>query len=707
MSDWDIGPDPGVIAADGRVAVVGPNGWRGTIDADKLNDALKAGFRPESPDEHHDRVLEQQYGDSPISAGLEGAARGATFGLSDTLLRGFGFSKEELGQTKERNATAAGVGEGVGFAGSLALTGGGALAGAVGKAAVKGGTSLLARAGAAGVASGLEGAAFGVGQTVSDVSLSKDPLSAEAIASKLGGNMLYGGLTAGAAGAGLSALGGLARAASVRARNAATRWAEGAAAEAGVPEDLAGLDTAGLKAAHKEELGSLTGAQEGTQLEQRQAVAQNVVAFREEARALGGQLPELAAVGDAAGKGFVREINAAERKLGAVASLPKGIAKTPGKALDALEGYETTLRKLGDVLPEEQAAPIRALADKSKALYGQLEDAAKPLAEPTSDRLTAIADQLERRKNPPVGDQVADALKSQALGAASGYVGHMLAGPFGALGGVIASAGVGMLKKRMAGGAAEFAASITDKLDRAFSVASTAAPAVARNVAIGLSYGVNTARQQDTDQVHGKALDVMNAVANIDVAQRQIHDGLAGVRAADPQLALQLEQLAVDRLKYAKQVAPQDPGLGSPGQPRWQPAASALSKFAGILAVIENPLRALDHLTSDTLTPSIVDALKNTSPQTYAHIQQQVLQRVVQPGYKLTSSRKLGLSMLTGNQIDSQLRPYYIGAQQARYNAMRQEAEQAKPGSPAPSTSFDTRQNLDSTPTRAQQQFGG
>ena len=66
------------------------------------------------------------------------------------------------------------------------------------KSLLEGGTAARAAGSAIkmGVQAGTEGALTGVGQTVSEVALSDEPMNAEAIAARLGSNMLFSGGTA-------------------------------------------------------------------------------------------------------------------------------------------------------------------------------------------------------------------------------------------------------------------------------------------------------------------------------------------------------------------------------------------------------------------------------------------------------------------------------------------------------------------------------
>jgi hypothetical protein len=197
------------VQGGGRVALVRPDGTGVTVPVESLRQALEMGYQPESAAHHEERRLEQKYGDSPLRTAIESAAGTATLGLSDAALSA--FDAEGLRERRRLNPTAALVG---GIGGAFLPTGAGAIAGSLGHAtagalagteALEGlaGGGVLARAAARAVPTlaqgATEGAVFGFGEGVSHVALSENPMSAEAIAGKLGSSALYG------AGAGLAA----------------------------------------------------------------------------------------------------------------------------------------------------------------------------------------------------------------------------------------------------------------------------------------------------------------------------------------------------------------------------------------------------------------------------------------------------------------------------------------------------------------------
>ena len=175
--------------------------------------------------------LEDEYGDSPIQAGLFGAARGVTLGLSDPLLTNLlDVDPERLRELEKRqpgisttteiggallplllpeptSSTAAAARLGLlaarGVTGATAQAGriaaralGKRLAGEVGKRHLAKGVAPLALGGA------VEGALYGIGETLSEDALENKEMSAEAFVGNIGVGILLGGVAGGLLGGG-------------------------------------------------------------------------------------------------------------------------------------------------------------------------------------------------------------------------------------------------------------------------------------------------------------------------------------------------------------------------------------------------------------------------------------------------------------------------------------------------------------------------
>lgn len=150
---------------------------------------------------------DERYGNvgQTLAATAEGAARGASLGISDKLEQMAGISDAaSIRGRKEASPIASGLGNIAGTAGLIALTGGiaapieGAAAiPALGEAAAVAGKGLIG-AGvnpviAAGLGYGAEGATLGLGNVISDKALGDPNLNASKIASEIGLGLVLGG----------------------------------------------------------------------------------------------------------------------------------------------------------------------------------------------------------------------------------------------------------------------------------------------------------------------------------------------------------------------------------------------------------------------------------------------------------------------------------------------------------------------------------
>lgn len=219
----------------GAIAVRDAKGQAFELDADEAVKAFSAGdFRYETAGEK----LARESSDSPVTAFAAGAARGASFGLSDLALTELGgVSPKKLSAVKEGNVGASVTGEVAGAVLPALLPGGQAtVAGAAGKLGLAAeklagsalGKGVAGRIGAKAVGGATEGFLFGMGNAVSESALDDTELTAEKLISGGGVGALLGGLGAGAiegVGAGLKAVTG-----KVLGRGA--KAAEGVASEA-------------------------------------------------------------------------------------------------------------------------------------------------------------------------------------------------------------------------------------------------------------------------------------------------------------------------------------------------------------------------------------------------------------------------------------------------------------------------------------------
>lgn len=231
----------------GRINVVTPEGLPESVPSEHVSEALSKGYSLETAKQAEARIEEKKYGDRPIAAGLAGAGRGLTLGLSDLALTKSGLvSPKTLEGLDEHNklvskgaeygamaATALipGLGEksAVGLAGKLGHAAEHAVGGVLGE-------GLAAKAAAATIKGGVEGTLFGLGSAVSESSLGDTELTAQTLVAGAGIGALSGGLLTGGlklSGAGFGSL--LRRGVTGAAEDAVVDEVAGAAAHEAAP----------------------------------------------------------------------------------------------------------------------------------------------------------------------------------------------------------------------------------------------------------------------------------------------------------------------------------------------------------------------------------------------------------------------------------------------------------------------------------------
>jgi hypothetical protein len=189
------------------VHVLSPEGELGTIDPSEVDSATQNGYTLATPED----LAQNQYGGlgQQTIAGLEGAAQGATFGLSTGLETAIGVNPEDIRGRAQANPITHNVGQVAGLIGSSVIPGvgeanllkgaGEAAAEAVGVGGA--GAGFLSQVGADTVKGAFEAALFQGGEEISKM-YSQDPnQTAESAIADIGLAGVMGGVFGGSAGA--------------------------------------------------------------------------------------------------------------------------------------------------------------------------------------------------------------------------------------------------------------------------------------------------------------------------------------------------------------------------------------------------------------------------------------------------------------------------------------------------------------------------
>lgn len=227
--DYDLAPGQ-------KIAVIAPDGERGTVDSEKYLGARGDGFRLEDTGDTLHRKEAAEYEGRELETGTRSFFNTVSGGMWEAAMPR--DEREEFQRLRQYNEGGALVGD---IAGSLVPVGAGGAAAragqtlgglaerAIGRTALAAGgrgAKLASKLIPAAVASGTEGAVLGGVQGFSQASLSEDPFNVEAALAKIGTGALFGA----GVGAGIGSAGVLVGEAAVAARDGARRLADSARA---------------------------------------------------------------------------------------------------------------------------------------------------------------------------------------------------------------------------------------------------------------------------------------------------------------------------------------------------------------------------------------------------------------------------------------------------------------------------------------------
>lgn len=722
------GPD------DNSVVLIDAQGTARAMSPDAAAAALAGGggWRLQTDDDIRARAdeaaREKTYGGTRgiVGTAATSVAGGLTLGLSDAAIAAAGGA-EDLKGLRRQNPTTHTVGTVAGaVVGSVAAPGSAlartpaGLASGVGRAAAAGeATGALGRAALAARGAAAEGAIAGVGQGVSELALSDDPLSVARVASVLGSNALYGaGLGAVAGGGGKLAAEGLEAASGALGRGA-VKLEERAAALRGAPsdvaavgDDLAKLDKAGLRAARAAELEAI----EASRVAQRASLAEEIGAFRASTKesklfltTKGADAADLRVLGKRTLK--------ADRQLDQLLDNPKALAQRPERALAALQQQESALEEImkrreslaqsfaGDASGARAAAldAIPAALERNRVLQARMAELTTAAASPRLNAIQAAEDALSsaRPAEAGIGQQMLQGGTYSTVASMVGgipVVGSIL-GPLVAAraSSAVGSAVFGQIGKA-AGEAAQRAAAAAAKFATGAAKAaelggkSLAAPTSTRALRAAVFAASATGTQPDKpaapaptstgDELlmayQARTRELRSQVAPDlatgrlvvrPAARTAISTRLQPVRESSPLLADRLETHAVRRLEYLANKMPKRPDVGLPDSAaRWAPAPYEMRSWARAVSAVDDPHGALERM-ADTLTisPDEAEALRAVHPKLVdAHVRA-VIDEAAKAGKTLGYRQRMALTILSGTPVEPLMRQPTLALLQSTY----------------------------------------
>lgn len=652
--------------------------------------------------------LEDKYGDNPVEAALTGAARGATFGLSDAALRAAGVSAERLQQVEELNPTIAKGSEVAGIIASALASGGtgvaakslgagakalGAAGSAVERAALAG-AEQVAGAGLAAKTAGLiargatEGAIIGVGDTISDAALGREDLAAESLLANATHGAIMGGgigLATGTALASGKLLKKGAKAVGQGIKNRAadifaplydqeTQILQNVANPGQVPklkkrlgkyadelpkyyeENLQAsvMDSAADRVALNEKTLEAAGTRVKEAIKTVEPVAATVEARREVYDRLATELEKqksiLKEAGAATNRAEIRELDAYLKDAGQFAT-----QKTPF----SLEQLNTWRDSVGKKLRLRGSQEDSAVARAAETLY--------PLLRQEIDSVVARADStagfeftkqlLEDNKRLHIGLTIRDFLEKKAAAAPDISTKSFT--------GLVTGASIDMarnaaIKYNLAKKVLDTTKTLDEEVVAAVKpgkVKKFSLPATTILTVSDFAMGDTGQKPKNTQQAFENISSNLNKLQNPDTLVDVVAKKTARVTNATPGVAAAMQERLATGVQFLNSKLPRvavNPGVFS--RPHI-PSSLELAKFSRYLQAVEQPLSVLQELKQGTLTREHVEALQVVYPELYKEIQFRVMSQIQEDPSAIPYSKKVQLGILLGVPADSSLQP--------------------------------------------------
>jgi hypothetical protein len=660
-------------------------------------------------------------------AGVEGVARGATIGLSDAAigeLLGPEYSKQ-AGLRREANPMTSIGGEVVGTIAPAVVSGGESLLAKAASAPLRGITAAAEGAGA--VAKGVvgssaksltgkilqkgaevatrgavEGAAFGVGNKVSEAYLGDHELNAEQLLAGLEEGAIFGGLAGGAFGA-TQAVGGkltdMLIGGSGALRPQLEEWSNKLATK-----------SLGGKAADYRSLGTLEQQQQMEQRIGKRLFKENIISATSSKEEMGELIGKKV---QESGKNIGKLVDELDAKASTRLDTDAFIARARREVLEPLQEFASlkteaawleghlddlaeNLQKdnsfkngwrqkkgLGDKIYNEKTGMMRGNAKYLDQVRGilndELSEVALKAAEEGGESLSSRWG-LENQRYAEL--KTAERFSRRAIGREAGNRTIGLGEMLGGLGGLavadptmgLAAGGIAHMVKHYGDQAMAKAlreipsllrleqetAKVSSSIDTAIKAALPDTPKTF--VDNGLKLSTRPANDviplvEQIQNLKTNPSEIQNASMRI-TGQFAQHAPMAA--AAVGMVLLNRANFLFGKLPPTGKRETLTPQLD---KPRYSP--EALHKFDRYYQATMNPLGVLKSFQQGAVSREAVEALKATSPKIYAKLQEAAMQRISNRGVKLSYFEKTQLSTLLGIPADGTLTPEFRAKMQA------------------------------------------
>lgn len=695
--------------------VLNPDGDLGEISTEQYTEALDAGYVPATSVDIQKKIDKDTYGDSPLQTAVERAAGAASFGLTD-----FAASKiaphyaEEMAKREEYNPVSAFVGEAAGVIGPALLTGGTSTAAKVISAPAKVAEKIAAKTTAAiaktmpknalatkiisemvprAAGMGVEGALYGAGSALSDVSLGNIDATTEAVLGEIGLNTFLGaGLGAGIGAASLlvkpvvqkvTGFGNVKALANEYA-GLGTKTAQKKIAGRGIQDsEVADLlvNKMGLQVTDNSDdiLAKLSNLQDdagsriGAALEQmKQADPQALPSIGDFRKKLFGSLDEMAEELRLNGKAIVGETDKVNFLTGLKSEIDDmfGLTGLAKKELDNAVATKLDVDSLQRIRQSlDSNAKFASTAENFKPdVYKELRKPVREMLDEVAENVSPELKQALKQANRDyfISTSIEPFLKSKLTSTANKYgfdikdavysIPALMSGHGAFIPLIIA--GKKTLESQMGKNARliysmklaeQNTAKNIGKSMHNFFVSGTKA---VRPVLYKFN---QNKKQSEQDAYETYAEKVRKYAENPEIYLQEINAKNVDLHREIPNIVANAEVKGINAINFLNSKLPrQKSEFGVINRP-FRPTSQQLAKFARYAEIVENPKAALQHLQAGTLTKENVEALKAVYPEIYKQVVSTAATYIDKYGAKLPYNKKVQLGLVLGVPIDASM----------------------------------------------------
>lgn len=715
----DVGP----LVKSGRyelplgksMPVLNPDGDLGEISSDQYKEALDSGYLPATSTDIQKKVEIDTFGDSPIQTALERAAGAASFGLTD-----FAASKlaphyaEEMAKREEYNPGAAFLGEAAGVVGPALLTGGTSTAAKVISAPAKVAEKIAAKTTSAiaktlpkntlatkivsemiprAAGMGVEGALYGAGQALSDLSLGNIDATSEAVLGEIGLNAFLGaGLGAGFGATKLVAAPvikkitgfGDVQALASEYAGLGTKTAQKKIAGRGIQDkEVADLlvNKMGLQVTDNADdvVAKLTkfqddaGSRIGNALEQMKAAPGDALPSIESFRSkLYNSLDEMAEELKINGKNIVGETD----KVNFLSGLKSEIDEMFGLSKLSEAELVPALKQKIDV---DSLQRIRQSLDSNAKFLSTAEnfkpDVYKELRKPVREMLDEVAEKVspelkaylkQANRDYFISTSVEPFLQASLRKNANKY-GFDIKDAVYSIPALMS--GRGALVPLIIAGKKIFESQAGKNAKLIYSM-KLAEQKLAKDIGstmhnffvkgtkavrpVVYKFGQNK-KQDEYSAYENFSKKIMKYAENPQEYLQEINAKNVDLHKDIPNIVANSEVKGLNALNFLNSKLPRQKGdFGIIARP-YKPTTQQMAKFARYAEIVENPKLALKHLEAGTLTKENVEALKAVYPEIYKQVVQVASTYIDKYGSKLSYNKKLQVGLMLGIPVDASM----------------------------------------------------